>query len=212
MHHVMFDIDGTLVESYEFDEKCYINAIFQVLGHNIDSDWTNYHHISDAGILDQHLQKHNLLYQREYIHAQVKSAFINNIKEHLIQYSAKEVPGAAEFITFLSKQNNVSLSIATGGWAETAQLKLASAGINVGSISIASSNDHYSRTEIMKFALNRAAVPPGYNLTYFGDAAWDKRACEDLQFNFVLVGNKIKHRQTIKDFTESKLACSFIGL
>lgn len=212
MQHVMFDVDGTLVESYKFDEECYINAIYQILGHDIDSGWTKYQHVSDAGILDQHLKKYNLLHKREAIHAQVKLAFIDNIKKHLMQFPAKEVRGAAEFISFLRKQKNVSLSIATGGWAETAQLKLESAGIDVSDISMASSDDHYSRTEIMKLALSKAAVKADNSLTYFGDAEWDKKACEELQFNFVLVGNRVKHKQTVKDYSELKFACKFIGL
>ncbi len=38
MHHVMFDIDGTLVESYEFDTDCFTSAIQEVLGININTE------------------------------------------------------------------------------------------------------------------------------------------------------------------------------
>jgi phosphoglycolate phosphatase-like HAD superfamily hydrolase len=212
MHHVMFDVDGTLVESFKFDEECYIDAVSQVLGHGIDSRWANYTHVTDTGILDQHLHTHNLIHVREEIHAQVKSTFITNIKEHLFRFPAQEVPGAAKFLSFIRKQGNVSVSIATGGWSETACLKLASAGVDVAGIPMASANDHYSRTEIMKLALQKAAVPPNHKLTYFGDAAWDKKACKELNFNFVLVGDQVVHGQTISDFTEIKNAIRYIGL
>ncbi len=36
MHHIMFDIDGTLVKSDDFDEDCFIAAVSDVLGHDID--------------------------------------------------------------------------------------------------------------------------------------------------------------------------------
>ena len=103
MHHVMFDVDGTLIESFRFDEECYIDAVSQVLGHNIDSDWTKYPHITDAGILEQHLQNYGITHDRETIHAQVKSVFIANITEYLSSSPAQEVPGAAKFIAFLRK-------------------------------------------------------------------------------------------------------------
>ncbi len=212
MHHVMFDVDGTLVESFRFDEECYIDAVSQVLGHNIGSDWTKYPHITDAGILEQHLQNYGITHDRETIHAQVKSVFIANITEYLSSSPAQEVPGAAKFIAFLRKQRNISLSIATGGWGETARLKLISAGVDITGIPMASSNDHHSRTEIMQLALRKAAVAPGHKLTYFGDAEWDKEACEELQFNFVLVGNRIEHSQAVGDFEAAALACKFIGL
>ncbi len=56
----MFDIDGTLVLSDEFDGKCFLAAIYEVLGHTLDTDWTRYLYVSDAGILDQHIREKGL--------------------------------------------------------------------------------------------------------------------------------------------------------
>jgi hypothetical protein len=100
------------------------------------------------------------------------------------------------------------VSIATGGWKESAILKLNSAGIKYSSIPLASSNDHYSRIEIMKLAAERASTNQ-YPCTYFGDGAWDKEACNYLGYNFVLVGSKFKHNPCINNFQEieSALAC-----
>jgi len=49
-----------------------------------------------------------------------------------------EVAGAREFLAALKSMPNVIVSIATGGWYESAVLKLASAEINIDSIPIAS--------------------------------------------------------------------------
>ena len=39
----IFDIDGTLVESFGFDDACYISAIREVLGEvHIHDDWSKY--------------------------------------------------------------------------------------------------------------------------------------------------------------------------
>lgn len=37
---------------------------------------------------------------------------------------------------------------------------------------------------------------------YFGDAEWDKAACEELGFQFVLVGKRTTHQPSIDDFTD----------
>ncbi|WP_062271018.1 HAD family hydrolase [Endozoicomonas arenosclerae] len=212
MHHIMFDVDGTLVKSYDFDEECFIHAVHQVLGHKIDNDWSKYPHITDTGILDHHLANHDLIKQRERIHRDVKKVFTDNIRNYLAITPAQQVEGASDFIAHLQGLRNVSLSIATGGWSETAMLKLASAGIDVSDIPLASSNDHFSRTQIMKIALKRAELPTHYNLTYFGDAEWDKKACETLECNFVLVGNRLDHHQSIPDYLSMDNAFRYLGL
>lgn len=208
----MFDIDGTLVESFKFDEACYLDAVERELGELLDSDWSKYPHVTDAGILDYHLEKTNRCVDRLDIHQRVKSAFVNNIKAHLAHSPANEIKGAAACIAFLKAQSNVSLSIATGGWAETARLKLESAGIDIAGIPLASSNDFASRTEIMSLAMKKSKVADIATVSYFGDAEWDKRACESLGIDFVLVGNRIEHSQSISDFSSIETVCSLIDL
>lgn len=212
MHHVMFDVDGTLVKSYEFDEQCFIAAVSEVLGHSIDVNWHGYRHVTDAGILGEHLQRKKILNDHDEIHKVVKASFIKKIKAHLAKKPASEISGAAAFIANLKSRDSVSLSIATGGWEETAKLKLESAGIDVTGIPLASSSDHHARTEIMKMAKGKANVKSHDQLTYFGDAAWDKSACRELDYNFVLVGSRIQHEKSVNDLTNISMALSLIGI
>jgi len=88
VHLVMFDIDGTLVESYDFDSSCFVDAVVDILGVRINDD--------------------------------------------------------------------VALVFATGGWLESAKMKLSAAEIHFPDIPIASASDHYSRLEIMRLAEIRA--------------------------------------------------------
>ncbi|MCG8426559.1 MAG: HAD family hydrolase [Chromatiales bacterium] len=212
MHHVMFDVDGTLVKSYDFDEACYLESIAEVLGHELDTDWSSYPHITDTGILNQHLKRIGFMDRQGEIQKKVKGVFVDKISQHVAASPVREVPGATAFIARLKTMDNVSLSIATGGWLETAKLKLDSAGIDYAGIPIASSNDHYARTEIMKIAKAKANVASDHKLTYFGDAAWDKKACSELGFNFVLVGNRVANHQAVSDLTAVDQALGFIGL
>ena len=208
----MFDIDGTLVESFKFDEECYLEAVYRVLGQKMDSDWSKYEHVTDSGILDRHLELNKLLHRKEEIHSEVKSIFVENIQKHISKSPVQAIAGAIAFVENLKLMRNVNVSIATGGWSETAIMKLNSAGFDISDIPMSSSNDHYSRIEIMKAALGKSEVTSKEKVTYFGDAEWDKKACESLNINFVLIGNKIEHNQNIVDFTLYDEACAYIGL
>ncbi len=208
----MFDVDGTLVMSQAFDGDCYQAAVFEVLGQPLDTDWQRYHHVSDAGILDQHIDENGLEDDREIIAADVKRVFMRYIAEQLARHPVQPVSGADEFIQRLRGIDAINLSIATGGWGETALMKLASARIDISGIVLASSNDHHSRIEIMKIAERRSLTKSTLPCTYFGDGEWDRRACAQLGFNFVMVGADADHHQRIADFDDARLALSFLGL
>lgn len=212
MHHVMFDIDGTLVQSYKLDEECYTKSVFEVLGHNIDTDWTKYQHITDSGILSQHLKNIGLYKEIDELEQKIKDKFIKKTANYISKNPVREILGASKFIEKLKNIENVSISIATGGWFETASMKLESAGIDISGIPIATSSDHFSRTEIMKLAMSKAKIANEHKVSYFGDAKWDQEACDKLGFNFILVGNTIKHSKIINDFKSVDKAMKFIGL
>ncbi len=38
------------------------------------------------------------------------------------------------------------------------------------------------------------------SITYFGDASWDKKACAELNWNLVVVGDRTEHHQRINDY------------
>ena len=206
----MFDIDGTLVDSYNIDSQCFIDAVKDVIGLSINSDWSTYQHVTDSGILDEILRSEGCSNSEE-IKAKVKQHFLKNLEASIADQPIKEVSGADTFLKLLQSMSNVVVSLATGGWRESAILKLNSAGINFSSIPLASSNDHYSRTEIMKLAANSAGNIQ-YPCTYFGDGVWDKEACGHLGYNFVLVGSKFVHSPSIMNYQSAKSALACIGL
>lgn len=208
----MFDIDGTLLQSNEFDSECYKKAVYDVIGIAIDDNWSNYKHVTDAGILNEIIHVHDLNERKQEIHKKVKKCFIKRVDEHLKSKPAQEVLGAATFLARLREMNNVVLSIATGGWLESAVMKLNSAGINIQGIPVASSDDHYCRVEIMKTAQEKATKDQNCSNTYFGDGTWDKKACSKLSYNFVLVGNSTSHYQSIVDYCSPNKALEYIGL
>ena len=207
----MFDIDGTLLESYKLDSKCYIHAIKNVLGIDIDSDWAKYQHVTDSGILSEVIRLNGISNEQE-IHDAVKSTFVKLLAQEIEKKPVKQISGASSFVSQLNSMSNVMVSFATGGWYESAVLKLSSAAIEFENIPLASSNDQISRVEIMKTAATRAYLRKPALCTYFGDASWDKEACQQLGFNFVLVGNKLEYKPSFQNFQPINELMSCIGL
>ena len=211
----MFDIDGTLVNSYKFDEECYLKAAETVLAVKISSNWEGYEHATDAGILDEVIDKYKISGSKKQIHKDFKKVFIDLVSEYIGNnpQSVCEVEGAAHFIQYLYKQKNCRVAIATGGWEETAKLKLETAGINIKGCAFASSSDHNSRVNIMKAAeLNASSSIPFKSKTYFGDASWDREASELLNYRFILVGSRIEHKYQIENFKDLEAVSGLLNL
>ena len=207
----MFDIDGTLVQSYQFDEDCFLDAVKAVTGLNVLKNWETYEHMSDRGILQTFIQRQAKHLTLEELEPQVKAIFIENIKAYVNHHPVKEVKGAIEFFNYSQARQDVIVSIATGGWRETALIKLESAGFAINNIVMASSNDHHSRIQIMQLAAKKATDQASLPDAYFGDAAWDVTACDELGVNAIIVGNRVEHPQQIKDFTNKQAILMLLG-
>ncbi len=75
MHLVMFDIDGTLVNSYGFDEVCYLKAAQMILGVDISPKWEEYLYATDVGILDEAIDRYKISGNRTVIHQEFRTVF-----------------------------------------------------------------------------------------------------------------------------------------
>jgi beta-phosphoglucomutase-like phosphatase (HAD superfamily) len=201
----MFDIDGTLVDSVGFDSGYYAEAMRSVLSVEIDDTWRPYKHVTDSGILEELLASRAFDRPIDELRATAKRKFVAAVRAHLARDPAavREIAGAKALFEHLRALPGVRVAIATGGWAETARLKLAAIGISADSVAFATSSDAPERTRIMQVAEQRAlggAAPA--SRTYFGDAVWDKRACAELGYRFVAVGRKVEHDPRLDDFRD----------
>lgn len=212
MHLVMFDIDGTLVESFGFDSTCFSLAVHEIINIEVDTNWDRYKHVTDTGILMQLIDESNHLEYTDSLVESVKQRFVLHVKEHLNQHKLEEVHGAARFVNTLLRREDVVVTFATGGWLESAQAKLIAAGFNTANIPIATSSDHYSRTEIMMLAEERAGFGVYKSKTYFGDGEWDQQASQSLGYNFVLIGDRINWEPRITDYSNIPGIIRRIGL
>ncbi len=215
MHLVVFDIDGTLVDSGEYESELYAQAIKDILGFQVDDDWSRYRHVTDSGILDQVIKNNSLDEDRDKIHKRVKKRFIDLTKNHFASRpdSLKEIPGARILIEKLKAKDSCVLAIATGGWEETARMKLGGIGVELDGVALATASDATSRVEIMQMA--EARVLDGGTVirkTYFGDRIWDKQASEHLEYHFIAVGNAVEHQTRFRDLLSHAAILAQLGV
>jgi len=188
MHAVIFDIDGTLVQSVEVDESLYVKAIRSVLGQvEFRSGWADYENVTDTGILLQVLADNTMPLRDDDIH-EIEHVFVESLNAYISKHGPfAEVPGARKYCQSLRESADHSVAMATGAWRSSALAKLESAGFETGVIPLATCNDSTSRTEIMEEALSK--IGTGFDsITYYGDGSWDEKACAELGWNFVAVG------------------------
>ena len=129
----MFDVDGTLVDSTSFDEACFLKAAEFLFGIEISSDWDSYKYATDIGILNEAIDRYSIPGDKNSLIKEFRNIFLELISEYIggCPGCISEIPGASEFLKDLRERKNCRIAIATGGWEETAKLKLKAAGVDI---------------------------------------------------------------------------------
>jgi len=191
VHAVIFDIDGTLLESAAVDDALYREAVRQVLGDvQLRPSIHAYDYVTDAGIFAQILQD-NAIEAEKDAQREIKEHFVNALRSH-VEHNGPfvEIPGASNLLRALRESAAHAVAIATGGWRESAEFKLQSAGLDYSNFPLATANDHHERTAIMEIALSRLGQQFD-SITYYGDGPWDREACAALDWRFIPVGPEL---------------------
>src|SRR6266576_4391382 len=196
MHLVMFDIDGTLTETGKIDEECFVRSLAEVCGFaDVRADWSSYKHATDSGIF------HEICLART---GQSPSlAEISRFRQHFIdlltvassQGAFAPIAGARQLLCDLVGSAEHRVSLATGGWRDSARLKMASAGMCFDDHPAASADDAHDRESIMRLSKQRAAERYGESFActvYVGDGVWDARACRSVGIPFIGIGTGVR--------------------
>lgn len=191
MHAIIFDIDGTLLHSAAVDDALYREAVKAVLGRvNLRPSLHHYDFVTDTGVLSQIMADNEIAASRDHEQA-IKAHFVELLRGHVEENGPFiEIPGASDLLRSLRESASHAVAIATGGWRESAELKLESAGFHYTDFPLASSNDHHERTGIMEIALSQLGAR-FESVTYYGDGPWDRDACVALGWQFVAVGPEL---------------------
>ncbi len=188
MKAIVFDVDGTLIESMSVDSELYFSSINTVLGPvNIRKDLSDYNNVTDSGILAQLINDNGFSFEDEVAES-IQAIFVESLRKHIQTVGPfPAIEGAIQMVDKVRHSANTRIAIATGGWRRSALLKLESTGFNIDGIPVATCDNSPSRIEIMRTALSRIGND-FESVTYFGDAEWDRQACQNLGWNFVAVG------------------------
>lgn len=215
MHLVMFDIDGTLVDSVGFDGALYADAVREVTGVELDRRWGRYEHVSDSGILEQVLRDTRFDRDRAALATRVQELFVALVRDYLESKpdAVREIAGAKRLVERLSALPHVRVAIATGGWEPTARMKLEHVGIDIDTFGFATGSDARARTEIMRLAAERALGARSHaRATYFGDGLWDQQASADIGYDFVGIGRGVARPVAFDDLSDSEAIFARLGL
>jgi phosphoglycolate phosphatase-like HAD superfamily hydrolase len=191
VHAAIFDIDGTLLDSYGVDNSMYADAIRQALGPvTIRDGWHKYPRVTDTGVLADICGDNGLDYDASISDAVMK-VYFGALCSHMESHGPyREMPGALHYLTSLHASASHEVAYATGGWRQTALHKLRSAGFPTAGIPLASADDHQDRAQIMMHALSQLRGP-FRSVTYYGDGIWDQKCAAQLGWNFVAVGPRL---------------------
>ena len=169
----------------------------------------------DGGILNEIMDKAGVKADRSRIQAEVRETFAELIADYLrVQREPlAEVPGAGAFLAGLQSRPQIAIGLATGGWEETARMKIGAVGLDPDAFPLASGSDAVSRVEIMQIAEQRAlGGRRASRRTYFGDGTWDRKASLELGYDFIAIGEKVEHSARYPDFRRPDLIVARLGL
>lgn len=218
LKYLIFDIDGTLINTTQVDDKCYMNAFELVFGINIrETNWSLLKNVTDWGIAEELVQsKLDRVIKVEEL-SLLKETFVKELEKELATDKSQfmEIPGAVDFFKSLMGNSQFQIGIATGGWEESANLKLRTIGINPYEASYSNSNHHKSREKITQNAIDLmtlASMEKPTEIIYFGDGAWDYSTCKKLGIRFIGIDYKMNGKlkalgakEVYQDFKRSEM-------
>jgi beta-phosphoglucomutase-like phosphatase (HAD superfamily) len=195
MKLVMFDVDGTLTQTDQADEMCFVQALREVFGFcDVDTDWASYPHCSDSGILEVLFQSRTGRSPLPAEASTFQAHFLCLLASTAAVQPFSPIPGARDFLCNLIEDPAFAVSLASGAWEGSARFKLASAGLALPQLPAAFSDNAHAREAIMRASLASAAQSHSRSafdtVVYVGDGVWDARASRNLGFSFIGISHE----------------------
>lgn len=180
-HLIVFDVDGTLTRTNAADGRCFAQAVSELIGAPIDTDWASYRFVTDPGIAAEAVERRLGRAPWPAELAALRARYLSLLEA---EGPYAEIPGAVALLRRLRGRQDIALAIATGAWRDCALLKLDWAAIPVDGLPMATADDAFAREEILRLAARRAGGRFD-RITCVGDAVWDVAAARALGAAFV---------------------------
>lgn len=192
MKLIMFDVDGTLTDTCDADDRLHVPAVREALGiAEIDTDWSTYKNYTDPGLTSEIVERAWGRPATPEELARVCARWVELVNEDFAKNPevCRAIPGARGIMEAVRRKEDCAVSIATGCWRELAEHKLLTAGIPFDGIPFASGSDTSERQEIMACSRDRAEaaydVGAFERIVYVGDGVWDGRTSATMGWPFI---------------------------
>ncbi|MES2628707.1 MAG: HAD family hydrolase [Bacteroidota bacterium] len=189
MHLVIFDVDGTLTQTFYSGDNCFLKALSRFI--EVEKDypyWKECEHPTDEAVFHHMFRKITGDDPKEDDRSKMQDQFIVELM-HKYRHTPgffDEIPGAARFIKELRSEPDTIVGVATGGWEKVARFKLELAGIDVNDIELIGCDLHHDKPSFTQALIDKIAGSKTISrITYIGDSLYDYETTQKLGINFI---------------------------
>jgi phosphoglycolate phosphatase-like HAD superfamily hydrolase len=205
---ILFDVDGTLVDTSADDDRLYCEALRECMPEDAREvtigPWEDYPDATDPAIAREVIAQACHRAAREAEIVAVRERFIAKWETALESgaITVRPRPGALAIVAAAAQRPRTLVAIASGGWGPTTAMKLSAAGFSLDDVVIASADDSESRVGIFNtagiFAAASRGVPGLSGTVIVGDGVWDLRTAGALRAGFVGVAGTPENAQRLR--------------
>ncbi len=192
MKLIVFDIDGTLLNSTGVDDECYQKALLETYGIvTVDFNWEQYSDVTDQGVTEDILAEHfsRKATKEEVLKVERKMGELVHLERSMHPFKFEPAPGIHNLIYELMKSSDTMFCLATGAWKDSALAKLSALDVDLGGIPWAHAGPLRKRSDIVKLAVSRAkeyySGSEFSSIHALGDGKWDLLTAQELNLDFI---------------------------